>query len=71
MFTMVNVWTASDELLSTLKPGALVYAGQKNNLGVWCGIRKNGVKVVAWHGNIHGRRDAKKYIDNLMKYARG
>lgn len=68
---MINVYTASNKILANLKPGTRVYAGDKSNSGIWCGIRKNGVKVVAWDGNIGGHKNADEYVAKLMKYAKG
>lgn len=66
-----NVWTMSDEFLSTLAPGTVVYAGSKDNTGIWCGIKKNGIKVVAWQGNIDNAKNPSDYIRALMSYSRG
>ena len=68
---MIDVWKATDAELAELEAGTMIYAGEESNTGIWCGIKKNGVKVVAWSGNIKGRKDADKYVSDLMKYAEG
>ena len=70
----VNVWNATDEELSSLQVGQWVHVDSNDPLtkGIWCGIRKSsGTKVVAWKGNIKGRKDPEGYIRDLIKYARG
>lgn len=67
---MINVWNTSEVILATLKPGVRVYAGDKSNRGIWCGIKKSGTQVVAWEGNIKGRKDKVSYVKRLMEYAK-
>lgn len=73
--TAVNVWKATDEELMALQPGQWVYAGDdtdKFSKGRWCGIRGNGIKVVAWYGNMYDRsKNSKAYLRTLLNYAKG
>ena len=66
----VNVWTLPEESLKRLQVGQWVYAGEKSNKGIWCGITSRGVKVVAWSGNIEGQKDPDQYIRTLINYAK-
>ncbi len=67
---MIDVWNTSDVILATMRPGVRVYAGEKSNRGIWCGMKPSGTKVVAWEGNIKGRKDKVTYVKKLMEYAR-
>lgn len=68
----IDIWALSNKQRRALQPGQWVYAGVKEDKGVWLGIRANGaVGVVAWYGNAKGRKSYKGYIRSLRDYALG
>lgn len=67
---LVDVWKMPDDYLATLEPGTKVCAGHQTNQGIWCGIKSNGIKVVAWSGNIEGRPNPEQYVQTLLDYAK-
>ena len=67
---LINVWAVPDDYLATLEPGTEVCAGDKSTTGLWCGIKKNGIKVVAWTENIFKSDDPSEYVNTLMDYAK-
>ena len=67
----VDVWKLPDHELQKLQTGQWVYAGSPDNKGIWCGMRSTGTKVVAWKGNIDGRKKRQEYIRSLIKYSKG
>lgn len=68
---MMDIWTLSDEQLARLQPGQWVFCGgDRTNKGIWMGQRSTGSWVVAWAGNIEGRKDPEGYLRHLRHYAK-
>jgi len=65
-----NIWNIPDELIRHIQPGQHVYAGDKDNKGIYQGIKSNGIIVVAWKGNIDNKRNKREYINKLRNYAK-
>lgn len=69
-----NIWAVPASLLKHAQPGQWVYAGDKSSMGRFLGVKRSGVIVVAWLGNIRNQGDhakRKEYIRNLRNYALG
>ena len=66
----VCVWNLPEESLKRLQVGQWVYAWDKSIKGIWCGLTRSGVKVVAWSGNIERQKDPEQYIRYLINYAK-
>lgn len=67
----INIHTLSDEQIKTLKPGQWVYASDKEDKGVFCGVRESGTVVVAWYKNAKGYPSYNEYLQVMMGYAQG
>jgi hypothetical protein len=65
-----NIWDIPQELIKYIQPGQYIYAGTKDNKGIYQGIKKSGIIVVAWQGNINNQKDKKQYIKTLRDYAK-
>jgi hypothetical protein len=69
-----NVWSTPVELLAHAQPGQWVYAGDRNSMGRFLGVKKSGSVVVAWLGNERGRGSKQQrleYVRTLRQYALG
>lgn len=72
----VDIYKLSREEVAKLQPGQWVIAGESDNprehRGTFCGVKPNGIVVVAWQGNAR-RADggSKEYRRALMDYAKG
>lgn len=65
-----NIWNIPHELIKYIQPGQWVYAGNKDNKGIYQGIKKTGIIVVAWKGNIDNQHNKREYINTLRDYAK-
>lgn len=65
-----NIWEVPVDLLKHAQPGQHVYAGSKDNKGIFYGVKKSGTVVVAWQGNWK-RKDRADYLKTLRDYAKG
>jgi hypothetical protein len=65
-----DIWNIPNELIKYIQPGQHVYAGTKDNKGIYQGIKKNGIIVVAWKGNIDNKKNKREYINKLRNYAK-
>ena len=65
-----NIWNIPNELIKYIQPGQWVYAGNKDNKGIYQGIKKNGIIVVAWKGNIDNKPNKREYIKALRDYSK-
>ena len=66
-----NIWEVPAPLLAKAQPGQWVYAGDKENKGIFLGVKRSGTVVVAWYGNAKGRESFKGYVKTLRAYAKG
>jgi hypothetical protein len=66
-----NIWSVPVELLRFVQPGQWVYAGDKETVGRFLGVKKSGSVVVAWQGNTKNHTDKVGYIKALRTYAKG
>lgn len=67
----VNLWNLSSEERAKLQPGQWVYAGVKEDKGIYLGQKPSGSDVVAWYRNAKGRVSFRQYINDLRQYAKG
>ena len=65
-----NIWNIPHELIKYIQPGQYIYAGDKDNKGIFQGIKKNNIIVVAWKGNINNKPNKREYIKTLRDYAK-
>jgi hypothetical protein len=65
-----NIWDIPNEFIKYIQPGQWVYAGDKDNKGIYQGIKNNGIIVVAWQGNINNKPNKREYIKALRHYAK-
>lgn len=65
----LNIWNMKQDEIGKLQPGQWVYAGNKENKGIYLGLKKSGSVVVAWYGNIKQRKSYKEYVRSLRNYA--
>lgn len=65
-----DIWNIPHELIRYIQPGQNIYAGNKDNKGIYQGIKKNGIIVVAWQGNINNKPNKREYIKSLRDYAK-
>ena len=65
-----DIWATSEDVLKTIQVGQHVYAGDVRQKGIYCGIKKSGVIVVAWHNNVQKWNDKRGYIKTLVNYAK-
>lgn len=65
-----NIWNIPNELIKYIQPGQHVYAGDKDNKGIFQGVKSSGIIVVAWKGNINNQKNKKEYINKLRIYAK-
>lgn len=66
----VNIWNLPEGEINRLQPGQWVYAGEPDNMGRFCGVKSNGIVVVAWVGNMRNHKDRKGYLRTLFDYAK-
>jgi hypothetical protein len=70
----LNINNLDNDQLSRLQPGKWVTtasADDKSSTGVYLGVRKSGVVVVAWYMNAkaHGLGNFREYVKTLRQYA--
>lgn len=65
-----NIWNIPNELIKYIQPGQWIYAGDKDNKGIYQGIKHNSIIVVAWKGNIDNHNNKREYISKLRDYAK-
>lgn len=65
-----NIWNIPHELIQYIQPGQHIYAGNKDNKGIFQGIKKTGIIVVAWKGNIDNQSNKREYIRKLRDYSK-
>jgi hypothetical protein len=65
-----DIWLMTTEQIKKLPVGQWVYAGDKNSLGRFYGVRSTGVVVVAWKNNAKNN-DYFQYCKTLNTYAKG
>ena len=65
----MNIWEMSSDDIATLQPGQWVYAGIKEDKGIYLGMKESGSIVVAWYLNAIGRASFKAYVRALRNYA--
>lgn len=67
----VDVWDNNINF-NKLQPGQWVEAGKGGDRGIFCGVKKSGAVVVAWHGNAKAPRDGgyRGYVKHHFGYAK-
>ena len=65
-----NIWNIPNELIKHIQIGQWIYAGNKDNQGIYLGVKSTGIIVVAWKGNIDNQHNKKQYIKTLRDYAK-
>ena len=68
-----NIWDIPTPLYKHLQVGQWIYAGDRDNKGIFLGVKPSGTIVCAWHKNAqaHGKGQFNKYIKTLRTYAKG
>lgn len=66
----VNIWKLSDHDIKKLQPGQWVYGSDLGNKGMYLGMKRSGIVVVAWLGNATQQDNYRGYIKALSNYAR-
>jgi hypothetical protein len=66
-----NVWAMPDAFYKHIQTGQWVYAGSKDNKGIFLGVRKSGTVVVAWYHNAKSHKSFREYVKTLHHYASG
>jgi hypothetical protein len=66
-----NIWNIPNELIKYIQPGQWVYAGDKDNKGIFLGVKKSKTIVVAWKGNINNQDNKREYIKALRQFSKG
>jgi len=69
--SIFDIWAVPVDLLKHVQAGQMVYAGDRSNRGRFLGVRKSGIIVVAWQGNVQSHSDKVGYIKTLRNYAKG
>jgi len=64
-----NVWDMPAAFYKHIQIGQWVYAGDKQNKGIFLGIKESGSVVVAWYGNAKSKSSYREYIKALREYA--
>lgn len=67
---MFNIWAIPEAKVKNIKRGQWVHAGDRANKGIFLGVRKSGVVVVAWYYNAK-RDNWREYIKALTAYSKG
>ncbi len=66
----INIWNVVPiSRIKDIQPGQWVYAGNRENKGVFLGVRDNGVVVCAWYHNAKNSNDFRGYVKTLRQYA--
>jgi hypothetical protein len=65
-----NICNIPVELIRYIQPGQWIYAGDKDNKGIFQGVKKSGIIVVAWKGNIDNKPNKREYIKALRDYSK-
>lgn len=66
-----NIWNIPNELIKYIQPGQWIYAGTKDNKGIFLGVKKSKTVVVAWQGNINNQDNKREYIKALRQFSKG
>lgn len=69
----LDIWNATSQDIAKLQPGQWVFAGNRDSMGRFLGVKRSGSVVVAWLGNErnHGNYAARlEYIRTLRQYAK-
>ena len=66
-----NIWEVPQALYKHIQPGQWIYAGSKDNKGIFLGVKPSGIVVCAWHNNAkaQGKGKYSTYIKTLRQYA--
>jgi hypothetical protein len=67
MNTIPNLWTMTLDQIRLIPFGSKVVAGSYGGEGIFLGVNKNGVVVVAWDDTVE--RLGNQIIPKLVKYA--
>lgn len=64
-----DIWAMPTPFYKHIQRGQWVFAGQRENKGVFMGVKKSGTVVVAWYGNAKSSGNYKDYLKHLHSYA--
>jgi hypothetical protein len=67
----LDIWRLKPQEIERLQPGQWVYAGERNSMGRYLGVRRSGSLVVGWLGNARNHSPRKSYYRALRNYALG
>jgi hypothetical protein len=66
----INIWNIVPAgRVKDLQAGQWVYAGDKEDKGIFLGVKPSGTIVCAWYRNAKNSKDFKGYVKSLRQYA--
>jgi len=66
-----NIWEIPAQMIPKIQPGQWVYAGKRDTMGRFLGVKPSGSVVVGWKGNAAGHKSRRAYYRALRDYALG
>lgn len=66
-----DIWQMPVAFYKYIQRGQWVYAGDKKHKGVFLGVKRNGIVVVAWYENAKRSDSYNNYVVSLTQYAKG
>ena len=66
-----NIWDVSAQMIPNIQPGQWVFAGSRDSMGRFLGVKPSGSVVVGWKGNAAAHKSPRAYNRALRDYARG
>jgi len=66
-----NIWAMPYSFYKHIQPGQWVYAGTKESVGRFMGVKPSGTVVVAWLNNARNHDKPSAYFKTLRDYAIG
>lgn len=66
----INIWNVvPTSRIKDIQAGQWVYAGDKENKGIFLGVKPSGTIVCAWYHNAKNSKDFRGYVKTLRQYA--
>ena len=66
-----NIWSMPASFYKHIQPGQWVYAGTRDQVGRFMGVKRSGTVVVAWLNNARKHDRPSAYFKTLRDYAIG
>jgi hypothetical protein len=64
----IDIWSTATKDIAKLQPGQWVYTSNREDKGIFLGVKPSGSIVVAWYNNAK-RNNFWKYVKTLRAYA--